>query len=549
MILPATEFLRIAKLAAWRCFYLGRQAHPVNLYRRMRYRVRRDQADDVLARFSAISQAESEGNVLVDAMWDNPNYWIRYVLLRAALGLASAHEVGLLGPSRARLCRRTLVRFGIQDVIKYSAFHDNRKASREQARRLLSQTGAPEDILQWRLPHDLPPDFIYDGILKRQRGACVNLKDPWLSEYVVEALDCIAGAERILDTYNFDLLVLSHVINFRHAPLAWFASQRGIPIILIYGNYGVARFAKMKAQAEVYDMIDRPSRGDLSTLRPSQVDALVAAGSAYLKKRKAGQTSDIGAIYAYQRHNGNIDRATILKQFQWREDRPILAVYASNWFDFPHTSGMMHFRDFLDWLLATVNVAIDNQNVNWLFKAHPCDDWYGGITLTDLMPPAGQHSHVQLVPKQWDGSALMDCVDGLVTYHGTAGIEYAALGKPVLVADRGWYHDFGFVKWPRSRAEYLQALASEWWKELNLKETTRLVQIFAGWYFCRPAWQGNFVLEDDSVQDSIYEKIPELFANNSEAIERELETMRDWFSSDCRHYHTYKMSQAEEYAW
>ena len=38
---------------------------------------------------------------------------------------------------------------------------------------------------------------------------------------------------------------------------------------------------------------------------------------------------------------------------------------------------------------------------------------------------------------------MIENADALVTYHGTSALEYASLGKPVMVADRGWYHDFG----------------------------------------------------------------------------------------------------------
>src|SRR5262245_66382599 len=52
------------------------------------------------------------GTVLVDGMWDNPNYWLRYSLLRTALGLAHGREIGITGEYRRRHCRATCVTFG-----------------------------------------------------------------------------------------------------------------------------------------------------------------------------------------------------------------------------------------------------------------------------------------------------------------------------------------------------------------------------------------------------------------------------------------------------
>ena len=520
---------------------------PGAVYSRIQELHHRQKAEEVLARFGLKGCRTFTGYVLVDAMWDNPNYWIRYTLLRSALGLAAGREVGVLGNYRAKVCGRTLERFGIFDAVQITALRGEPKTHRREASRLLSQTKTPGDILGWQLPHGLPADLVYDGILKRQRAACVDLDDPRLLGYVAEALGSIAAAEKLLSAYKFNLVVLSHAVNFQFASLAWLAIKKGIPVIVAYGNYGVARFVKLTKLHEIYDPTDCPTRSDLTTLLDIKAKTMAAAGMAYLKKRRDGRTDDMGAQYAFQRARKNINRAAIVEKFRWDSCLPIVAVYTGSWFDFPHSYGTTHFRDFLDWVLATLTVAMSNRRVNWLFKAHPCDEWYGGITLSDLMPSLKGYDHIRLVPKEWNGSALLDALDGFVTYHGTVGVEAAALGKPVLVSDRGWYHDAGFVKWPESRDEYLKALKTDWWKDLDLDMTTERARIFAGWHFGRPAWQAGFVLDDDTVQAPIYRKVPQLFEVNGEPLERELKTIREWFHAPSRHYHTYKMSQAEEF--
>jgi hypothetical protein len=525
---------------------LGKRLSPGILYRQHQLDRGRANAERLLCEISKSTQVRFNGTVFVDAMWDNPNYWIRYALFRSALGLASAKEVGVLGPFRAAYCHKTLKQFGIKGIVQITNLYGDLKAHCHRAEQLLAQTGTSDDILQWELPEDVPTDIIYDGILKRQRLACINLHDPKLIDYVTEALACIAASQRLLDMLDFKLIVLSHGINYHGGSLAWIALKRGIPVMLLYGNYGVPRFAKLSKAAKIHDTTNRPTSTEIAALSLEKSRRLMEIGSTYLNKRRTGRTEDLGARYAYQKRRGIVDRVSMTAEMGWDPSRPIIAVYASNWFDFPHSYGMTHFRDFLDWLHTTVEVAVSNQRVNWLFKAHPCDDWYGGVTLSDLMP-ALSYPHIRLADKRWNGSALMDCVDGLVTYHGTAGIEFAAAGKPVLLVDRGWYHDVGFAKWPKSRQEYLDLLASEWWKDMDLRETSRKAQVFAGWYFCRPAWQGDFLLDDDSTQWAIYEKIPTLIKGNKDVILREINTIREWFNSGHPHYHTYKMSLADEY--
>ena len=541
------EFLHYAKMCIKRTVILARQVYPLSLYRRYQARVYREQAEQVLASFSVNGSNKFDGHVLVDAMWDNPNYWIRYAMLRAALGLSMAREVGILGPYRAKFCRRTLERFGISEILNVSEFRTDPKVLREAANHLLAQTKAAADILGWQLPYDVPADFVYDGILKRQRSASVDLHDVQLPVYVSEALGSIAAADSILKAYKPDLVVLSHTVNFQGSAFAWLAVQRGIPVVLLFGNYGVSRFVKLIEPSDLYDTADRPERADLYALPSAKARAMADAGVAYLDRRWKGETDDIGAKYAFQKATHKIDRLDILQRFRWEPNRPIIAVYAANWFDFPHPCGMTSFRDFLDWLEETLGVAVRNTRVSWLFRAHPCDEHYGGIKLTDLMSSHKRYSHIRIAPREWNGSSVLDAVDGVITYHGTVGIEAAALGKPVLVADVGWYHDAGFVKWPRSRQEYLDDLAKEWWKDLDIDATTRKARVFAGWYFCRPAWQGSFVLQDDSIQWPIYKDVPKLFADNRETITREVRTISKWFYSKNRRYHTYKMRISEDF--
>ena len=46
--------------------------------------------------------------VLVDFMWDNANYYIRYSLFRSALGLVKAKEFGLIGEFSRDKCKKAI---------------------------------------------------------------------------------------------------------------------------------------------------------------------------------------------------------------------------------------------------------------------------------------------------------------------------------------------------------------------------------------------------------------------------------------------------------
>jgi hypothetical protein len=510
---------------------------------------RRRRADTALARAEAemlfdrigrSGEASFAGTVLVDGSWDNPNFWLRYALLRSALGLSQGREVGLLGPFSRRMATGTFGRFGIETIGDATASPLPQGDTLWSARRLLAATAEPGDILRWQLPNGLPAAIVFDGILKRQRSATVDLHDPDLSAIVAEALQAAAAASALFDRYRPSLIVLSHAINFGCGALAWEAARRGTPAVVAYGNYGVPRFWRIATGDDLIDCVGAPSGAEIDALSAEAAARLAERGERYFAARLTGRTDDIGARYAYQRAAGTISRAELCRHFGWDPGKRIIAVYASNWFDFPHGCGMTQFTDFLDWLNATLAVSAETDGVNWLFKAHPCDEWYGGVTLSDLMAAAPK-PHIGLAPVQWNGAAVMAAVDGVVTVLGTAGLEYAALGKPALIADRGWYHDAGFVLWPRSRGEYLAALRGPWWERLDPAEQRRRANIFAGWYFVPPDWQAGLVLGDDSEQARLYGGYPALLATNAEVLQREIASISRWWRAPHRHYHVWKI--------
>lgn len=481
------------------------------------------------------------GLVLVDGGYDNPNYWFRYILLRLAGSFHLAKEVGLLGQFRRRRVTRTFKRLGIGEVI---GDHIDPKPFLEAARSLVQSCRSPEDILTWRLPEDFPGSIIYDGILKRQAGAEVSLSHSKIVEHVAEALAEIQFAIQVMST-EWKLVVLSHAINFHYAALAWVASRNGIPVIVCYGNYGVPRYWRINEPDDIFSTFGKVSPSTIDRLDKGCADSFAAAGRQYITHRLKGSTNDIGAFYAYQKNRINVTKDKLLKDLEWPDNRPVVTVYASNWFDFPHAFGMRLFNDFLDWVRVTLGAAQKNRDVSWLFRAHPCDQYYGGVTLSDLFPE-GVSSHIRLCPTHWNGADVLAASDAVVTFHGTVGVEATVMGTPTLVADIGWYHDQGFCRWSRSREEYIVLMSQKWWLELDMQESAVRAAKFAGLFFCVPKWQRSFMLLDDYAQDVSYAHIRNIVNERSQFVEREISLISRWLSSGVDTYHTFKMMAADD---
>jgi len=495
---------------------------------------------------AASADTKFQGRILIDGSFDNPNYWLRFSFVRAALGLKYGREIGLLGRYRRDQVCATFRHFGVEGLVSFPDVPVSADA-RRLADELVDATRTADDVLAWSLPEGFPAMMVYDGILKRQRLTAVDVRRADFRQHVREAIESIERARRVIEDRSYDLVIISHPFNFLCGGVAWCALKHDIPVLLPFGAFGTMRITRFDRPEELFSFYDRPTAVDFATAVPAKLAALEDVGRQYIDARLGGQADDLASIYAFRKSGERINRAVLGAKFGWDPTKPIVAVYASNWFDWPHQLGMSQFRDFLDWTETTFEAARLNDNVNWLFKPHPAEDWFGGASLSSIMARIGTAPHVALAEEAWNNASVMQTVDALVTYHGTAGIEFASRGKPVLIPDRGKYDDIGFAKVAGSRQDYIDLLATEWWQGIDLARAEQLANTFAGWWLCAPDWQADMLLEDDPRQDAIYPSIPAMLDQHADVVAREITHLRDWFATGRRFSHTYKMALAERY--
>jgi hypothetical protein len=131
-------------------------------------------------------------------------------------------------------------------------------------------------------------------------------------------------------------------------------------------------------------------------------------------------------------------------------DKPVWAVLAHiNW-DSVSDYSPMAYPSFDDWMIDTIKHAIEITDVQWLIKIHPIEAWdnpaSGVQRLVERefpnLPP-----HVRVIPAEEDISPanMFELIDGGVTVYGTAGLELALMGKPVILGGEAHYGGLGFT--------------------------------------------------------------------------------------------------------
>ena len=480
-------------------------------------------------------------NILVDCMWNNPNYWLRYILVRNALKLYKSNQYAIFGEYSLKIENLICSAFKFNSL--GSLFHQSKPKTIHinKALLILSDIDTPQKFLDIELPYSFPASVLYDGILKKQNNATLDLKDFNLPYYLAECISYLDNANKLFEKISFDIVLLSHCQEYSYAALAWLAIKRGIPTYVLYGGFGTCRFFYLSKQDDIFAFPNRPNLEEIKDLSKIKRKDLISEGHKLIHERFDGKTNDPGSLLAFIKRKEKINKTKICSKYHWDKKKSIIGVYCSNWFDYPHGSGLKSYTDFKDWIDSVLDIAMINDSVNWIFKSHPCDAIYPslkGYTINDLVNKINLQ-HIKVASEKWNGKDLINSLDGITTCHGTVGLEATILGKPVLVPYNGWYGELGFVINALNKKQYLNLLNSDWYLNIPKKNKINLCAITSAIYFGKTKGQ-RFIFEDDIEQEKIYVNLINNIIEYKVDLKKEEEMLKDWFKSKNKYFQVFK---------
>ncbi len=483
-----------------------------------------------------------KGNILVDATFENPNYWIRLNLIFKALSLKNNSKTGILGEYSRKSAKNSLKIFDIKNVIDRKKIKVNEKKIRQIATSLLKNSKDGREIINWTLPDNFPGFLLYDSLLKTLKVANIDINNPKLFDLIVKELNNIEISKIIFSKNNFSLLICSHSVGVTYGSLIWYALKKNIDVICPYGQT-IHRFLRFKSQKQLKDhILSTPTKKEFLNVSINQEKKFINDGKYYLNKRINGLTKDIGGLLAFKNKKNNLKKDDFLNQLGWNDKKKIVTIYTQNWADFPGSLGLKNFSDFKEWFDITLEEACQNKNLFWLFREHPISYKYGyksEISVSSLVDKKG-YNHVKSCPKDIDGKTIFNLTDYAITCLGSVGFEFSALNKKVLIADGAWYGNYGFGLVCRTKKDYIKKLKSNWWSKVNIKESRLNALKFIGIYWYNPNVQKDYIYDDDSKQDLIYNNLVNFFKKNQASIILDLKHIRSWYKDGHTKYHIFK---------
>ncbi len=179
----------------------------------------------------------------------------------------------------------------------------------------------------------------------------------------------------------------------------------------------------------------------------------------YFEERVSGEGQQHDVKRAFSKDKKRLSREQLIVNYELDPELPIILVAAHVFCDAPHAYPGALFQDYFHWFVETCECLTKNDRLNFIVKEHPSSDLYGekGI-VGEIAKRAGLR--IKILSDDVQTSSLFELVDCLVTCGGTAGMEFAACGVPVIVASSPPYSHLPFVLRPATKKEYFVQLES-----------------------------------------------------------------------------------------
>lgn len=363
---------------------------------------------------------------------------------------------------------------------------------------------AKSAILRYLKGHDLP-------------------SDPRLvHEYAYSSLICAAAARNALESLKPDRVFMSHGVYVDWGPALHTSLEMKIPVTAWMASYLPARFyfrhVRDGMHIDFHNM--STSAWDEVSATPLSQEQEERLGN-YLLDRYQNNTS-----FDMKRFKSYVGRTSeALARYSLDKNKPTWGIFAHiNW-DSVSDYAPMLYNSFNEWIIETIEIIKEVRDVQWLIKVHPAEDWDNpdsGVQLLIRKKFPNLPINIRVLSAKENISPLdfYELVEGGVTVYGTAGLELAAHGKPVILAGDAHYGKKGFTLDADSREAYQELLRNAGTSALLNPNQVALAKRYAYCHFIRRQVPISVVANPESKWWSFqFDKRERLLPGNDVAID------------------------------
>lgn len=311
--------------------------------------------------------------------------------------------------------------FGVSDFIRI----DLSRLQKQEAQRLFSEVvsniASKRDVEGLRVNGVWIGDLVYDTYLRRYSLPTIDPASQHFKDFLLESIKTFVFWNNYFDKNDVRAINVSHCVYNLAIPLR-IGVQRGIDVFQanITHVYRLTE-SNLFAYNDFFNFRER-----FAALPKDVQEVGLALAEQRILKRFSGEVG-VDMSYSTKSAYGDHRHHRLLRE----SNKKKILIAAHCFFDSPHSYGKNLFPDFYDWLEFLGEIS-NQTDYDWYIKTHPdylpgtkevIDDFVRRFPKFSLLP--SDASHLQIIDEG---------IDVALTCYGTIGLEYAALGLPVINA-------------------------------------------------------------------------------------------------------------------
>jgi hypothetical protein len=310
-----------------------------------------------------------------------------------------------------------------------------------------------KDLLGYSVDDILIGDLLYDSLLisHREIKTIKGLRIPYLKNILLGFLEYYSY-KKIVSKYSPKKLYSSHLVYTSFGLLSRLAHKAGSKIYL------TSQFSIKEIKADTNILYQTQAYNPYNTLSLIDDKLKIQTANDFYLQRINGSQNQFDAQMSF--NNKKIfTHHELDTMLNFKNKKKIILVASHVLVDAPHNGALHLFRDYLDWLIFTLNLLQNNDNINVIVKEHPSSQHYGEKDYVKRLINSNYYSsNVKFLPDYVNTKSLLDYVDVTLTCSGTIGIEFACNGIPAVTVGQTYYEGHGFSLKPKSIIDYVEIL-------------------------------------------------------------------------------------------
>ncbi len=309
-------------------------------------------------------------------------------------------------------------------------------------------------------------DFVYDGIAIGEHAYAGSLRffgrgslegvaqsHPVLRRYLEAALLSAITMQRLIDSFNYDVVVLNHGIYVPQGIIADVSRKNNVRVVTWNPGYKRGGFLFSHNDTYHHTMMTEPTSDWENMEWDERHDEEITK---YLKSRR------IGAQDWIKFHNNpNFDKKSIVDELGIDFSKPCIGLLTNVIWDAQLHYPANAFISMMDWIIDTIEFFIQRPDLQLLIRVHPAEVTGGVPSKEKVVNEIYKRystlpGNIFIIPPESNLSTYvaMEQCDSVLIFGTKSGIELTSLGIPVIVAGEAWIRGKGITTDVSSRHDY-----------------------------------------------------------------------------------------------